>query len=953
MSATAAVKSRLDRFNSGEWRELWHDAHEHPELNRLLKARRGAQSGQAAQHAKLARAKHYALNGQLRDARQCLTDSGLLSFFEPGIQQKMHALFEDCADGGEPIMDAPGDIGDDDCWGFEISEMWVKMREGPMMTVPTLPYVMKHLPRCKGKGPCGDVYEHYQAMPQDLVHDMCHRALNGRISEGFATLWRSGLLHIGDKERLDSRGLKDGRPITVGLALRRITGRIPCAQLKYDFAKLFSSVRQLGIAVPSGIEAAFHTVELAIDYQQRLADGDNALMPTPVEIDFSDAFTRAHRSPLFRNTRDYVPTLLRYMYTMYGGEGTMWGVENGAVVFQSRCNSGVWQGDPLGAQCMGLAILDFCKLLIAKLRPGSAFELPDEMHARPSGTPHVWIIDDLTCMPRQYEVIELIDFVLEMAPRYGLYPNMPKFHVWITGKPDDNHELIQALQARGVQFSFGGLKRLLGAPIGTPSFCAQPGGHLDSVVAKASSLIEQVLQIDHAQAQYHLLRFCATDSLQHCARLKSPWLLSGFASRHREEIQGAISKVLYAETLTDTQRVLLGLPEYCGGLACTTTHDIMDAAYLGATGSVARFFSNCDWPEAKSLLHVIPLRPEYQSVVARVNNRFHDEQDWVKRLRFSAGGQHKASELRELDPIKPQDIPAQKVIARATHRLVALELADKLERHDPVMASWLHSCSLPGAGAWLHSSPAVHRFRVSSEVFRTMLCIRLGASIPSAVSIKRCVVKCDYSGPSLQNGRHFFSQCNKQSYNGIRHNTVVSALRTMLKRAGFEVIIGETADWLVGAPERRPFDLCFRAEASRPWQGIDVGVADPTRHSYLPTGSKFFKRAQAAERYAGKKQGKYNRLLQQFSLKKKVEFAAVLFEVSGGFSASATSLFDSITAAASKNGAQLAAGEWSWSAMDFSSFYTQVLSFEINKLTALAVLNGLREAAAAAAPAAI
>ena len=155
-----------------------------------------------------------------------------LSFFEPGIQQKMHALFEDCADGGEPIMDAPEDIGDDDRWGFEISEMWVKMQEGPMMSVPTLPYVMKHLPRCKGKGPCGDVYEHYQAMPQDLVHDMCHRALNGRISEGFATLWRSGLLHIGDKERLDSRGLKDGRPITAGLALRRITGRIPCAQLK-------------------------------------------------------------------------------------------------------------------------------------------------------------------------------------------------------------------------------------------------------------------------------------------------------------------------------------------------------------------------------------------------------------------------------------------------------------------------------------------------------------------------------------------------------------------------------------------------------------------------------------------------------------------------------------------------------------------------------------------------
>ena len=41
----------------------------------------------------------------------------------------------------------------------------------------------------------------------------------------------------------------------------------------------------------------------------------------------------------------------------------------------------------------------------------------------------------------------------------------------------------------------------------------------------------------------------------------------------------------------------------------------------------------------------------------------------------------------------------------------------------------------------------------------------------------------------------------------------------------------------------------------------------------------------------------------------------------GGFSASAAALFSHIAAAG--NGAQLAAGEKSWSAMDFPSFYTQ------------------------------
>ena len=118
------------------------------------------------------------------------------------------------------------------------------------MSVETFPYVMGHLLKYKGKGLCGDVYEHHQAMPPCLVHDLCDRSLNRRISEGFADIWRSGLLHVGDKQRLDCEGQKDGRPITVGLAIRRIAGQILCAQLKYDFAGLFAKLQQLSIAVP-------------------------------------------------------------------------------------------------------------------------------------------------------------------------------------------------------------------------------------------------------------------------------------------------------------------------------------------------------------------------------------------------------------------------------------------------------------------------------------------------------------------------------------------------------------------------------------------------------------------------------------------------------------------------------------------------------------------------------
>ena len=82
-------------------------------------------------------------------------------------------------------------------------------------------------------------------------------------------------------------------------------------------------------------------------------------------------------------------------------------------------------------------------------------------------------------------------------------------------------------------------------------------------------------------------------------------------------------------------------------------------------------------------------------------------------------------------------------------------------------------------------------------------------------------------------------------------------------------------------------------------------------------------------------------------MKKKVDYAPVIFEVSGGFPDSVSQLLDKATEVASKNKVKLAAADWSWSAMDWSSFHAQVLSFEINKMTALAVLNGLRSAVAA------
>ena len=68
----------------------------------------------------------------------------------------------------------------------------------------------------------------------------------------------------------------------------------------------------------------------------------------------------------------------------------------------------------------------------------------------------------------------------------------------------------------------------------------------------------------------------------------------------------------------------------------------------------------------------------------------------------------------------------------------------------------------------------------------------------------------------------------------------------MCKKAGFQVQEGRTAHWVIGAPDLRPYDGIATHPQTGERLGFDLVVADPTRHGRLPTGSRYFKRGQAA-----------------------------------------------------------------------------------------------------------
>jgi hypothetical protein len=192
------------------------------------------------------------------------------------------------------------------------------------------------------------------------------------------------------------------------------------------------------------------------------------------------------------------------------------------------------------------------------------------------------------------------------------------------------------------------------------------------------------------------------------------------------------------------------------------------------------------------------------------------------------------------------------------------------------------------------------------------------------------------------------SGCEKLSYNTVRHNAVAAVLRKLFKKIGWETRFKEQAGWVVGAPDLRPYDVPARPNSSTPWMGIDVAVADPSRHGYLSSGQRYFKKAAAAARYVHKKQTKYNRLLTRHSIRYLVNYTPLGFEVTGGFSKKVCSLLSDLLESEEAAKATLSATEWSWSAMGLPAYFQQAISFEIVRMTALSVQNGIRRAQAAA-----
>ena len=193
----------------------------------------------------------------------------------------------------------------------------------------------------------------------------------------------------------------DIRPIAVGEALRRLTGKCLCIITKPKATDFFAPL-QYGVACTAGAEKVIHGVRSCI--KEHWID-DNF---TVCKVDMSNALNCMSRQALLEECAVHFPELLPWVGWCYGSQPTLW-----HPLGQLSSEVGVQQGDPLGPLLFSL-VLHKVVSYIAQDREC----LPLLFNG--------WYLDDGVLLGHSQAVHWALTLIQEMGPSLGLFINVSK-----------------------------------------------------------------------------------------------------------------------------------------------------------------------------------------------------------------------------------------------------------------------------------------------------------------------------------------------------------------------------------------------------------------------------------------------------------------------------------------------------------------------------------------------
>ena len=383
-------------------------------------------------------------------------------------------------------------------------------------------------------------------MQTPLLHTL--RAVINLLISGSAPLDVAIFLAGGNLTALNKPVPGDIRPIAVGEALRRLTGKCLCAALRSKMASFFEPY-QFGVAFPCGAEKIAHGLRTCIE--QHWSENDFGVL----KVDMTNAFNLVSRQAILSECAKHFPELLPWVSWCYGQHPLLWH-HLGCLTSES----GVQQGDPLGPLLFSLVL----NILVMKVaRDSACSNLPF----------HAWYLDDGVMAGPRSSLCRILSLLQEEGPALGIIVNLPKCEAF-------SRHGLDMFPLRMKKSDKPSLE-ILGIPIGDQEFCSSFISKKHTKAKILLSLLEEVGIVD-PQVALILLRLCgAFCKLVHLARATPSILTSKVFALIDDDIRMTFCQCIGVD-MSDTAWQQAQLSPSRGGLGFRSLSRHSSAAFISS-----------------------------------------------------------------------------------------------------------------------------------------------------------------------------------------------------------------------------------------------------------------------------------------------------------------------------------------------------------------------------------
>ena len=830
------LKHRYNSWMRGQWRDQWDQAVKtdndqdgegtrDPQLRaNSSEAQPYANNTWGPRSATIKKAKRLAKEGELSRAVATLEHTDVVDPTRPVIIDKLYQLHEphnDMPEHAQQPLRLPHDLQTNNRYQYTLGTIEVPGRRGETREVSSVEWVRSRLPNHKAASLTGTRYEHLKVMPVELLSKLVTSILNNDVPDHVRPILTAAkLIAISKTSDPTSTNI---RPIAVGEAIRRFAGKVQMAQEKTHLRDLMVKVNALGVAVPGGIEYAYHSARIMLDRVQdeeaTLTNHDrNSQEAGPsrprrggegaggiCQIDFERAYQTFSRTRAIEEIQKSSPQLLRFYALQYSNQSEL------KVMWRTQCVARIWsrwgtqQGDVMGGVYFFYGTVDFARTLRAAV--------PEVMAT--------WIVDDLTLSGDGDSLLKAVEVIATQGPSHGLVmaskasgrmvygfdQRDPETEVVDTNDDtEDAPELIppwaSALRSRhGFTLQHRGLPRLLGAPLGRDDFVQDQARR--EVIAKMQS-IDNLKLLQDTQLEYLILKHCYAARVSYLTRLVPPHLMQDAIREFEGYIRPEIIRLTDCRdgSFDDFAFSLARLPISCGGLALQDLAETAPGAFCASMGAVARL------NEELTALGESPATGAVQSQIDKGGDQHLRRSITALRDKL-AQGTNTINTITCPDATDITEMPPQKRFSQAILKAKAKRLLDQMDlaggsADKRLNKLWLLSQQGYGAGAQFKALPTAPCFRAEPWVFSIMLADRLRLPLRD-LQHRSCHTRCAH--PVGPHGDHL-DVCRLGGGHIARHDKVKDIVaemhKTMLQDHNVQK---EPHDLLPGAGDYRPADV--------------------------------------------------------------------------------------------------------------------------------------------------